>query len=163
MALARCHGRLPGDPVLTTSQNTRIRCCHCYPWHESVKGSRAPTILTCMHITIPDVVAASWMRGQWLVIKVITLLGWLDIRIIRSAHMECSVPRGSQSEPSIQSIDQWGSLTCDTGQSCRLSVILVTWELSTQHRSVSLLIIFLRWFIQSNENPDPEYESSGSG
>ena len=71
----------------------------------------------------PDVASVSWMKGQWLVIEVITLLGGLDIRIIRSAHIvQCHWSLELANQKPVFRVSANETAKCDTGQSCRLSV-----------------------------------------
>ncbi len=107
-----------------------------------------------MHIRVPDVVTISWMKGQWLAIGVITLLGWLDIRIIRSTHIECSVTGHLENPIRSEYAEHWPmreSFSVSLVSPADYLSLLLTQELSTRHRSVSLLMIFLRSFIWSNE------------
>ena len=71
-----------------------------------------------------------------------------------STHCAVSlVTRIIQSEASIQRVGQWESP--NVRQVSPADYLSLTQELSTPHRSVSLLITLMKSFIGSNENPGP--------
>ena len=102
----------------------------------------------------PDVASVSWMKGQWLVIEVITLLGWLDIRIIRSAHIvQCHWSLGSANQKPV-----FRELANERALMWHRSVpqIICHWPRSSQRHTDQCRCWSLSRDLGSKENPGPE-------